>query len=189
MLLNEISDDLLIHLWRSKNQDAFDLLHSRYRVFIYGIINDFAKNSFEYLDFDDLYQEAFLIFLRCIDSYDEEAGCFYFFVRRAIERTIVNYMKKNKKSRKTSSLDEMFYDSDKETLVDYICEDSFSYDYSLYEQLTQKIGKVNKQIVDYKMEGYSYLEISRIMHISKGGIYSRVNKIKNILKDIIEKID
>lgn len=190
MLLKEISDDLLVCLWREKNQDAFDLLQCRYNCFIYGIIKDCYKKCFDYIDFDDLYQDAFLVFLKCIDMYDEENGCFYFFVRKSIERCIFNFLKKRERMKRVSSLDSMFYDNGRESIVDYICEDSLGYEFNpLYDKLVSKLGTVNKRIVDYKMQGYTYMEIGEMLHISRSGIYSRVNKIKNILKDIIEKID
>ena len=40
------------------------------------------------------------------------------------------------------------------------------------------------EIVDLKMKGYTYEEISLLLGISKQAIYRRIVKIKNMLKDI-----
>lgn len=188
--LDKISDDLLVCLWREKNQDAFDLLQTRYNYFIFGIIKDILNKYDKFFDYADLYQESFMAFLRCIESYDEENGCFYFFVRRSIERALINYIKKNMRYMEIKSIDNMVYEDSRESYVDYIAEEKNDFcDSTLYEKLTNKLDDVNKLIVDYKIDGYTYNEIAKMLGLTRGSIYSRASKIKNILKDIIEKID
>lgn len=188
--LDKISDDLLVCLWREKNQDAFDLLQDRYNHFIFGIIKDVLNRYDKFFDYSDLYQESFVTFLKCIESYDEESGCFYFFVRKSIERSLTNYIRKAMRYMEIKSIDNMVYEDSRESYVDYITEEKKDDSYSvLYEKLVSKLDYINKLIVDYKMDGYSYNEIAKILGLTRGSIYSRANKIKNILKDIIEKID
>lgn len=188
--LDKISDDLLVCLWREKNQDAFDLLQSRYNYFIFGIIKDVLNRYDKFFDYSDLYQESFVTFLKCIESYDEESGCFYFFVRKSIERSLINYIRKNMKYMEIKSIDNMVYEDSRESYIDYVTEEKKEdSDSILYEKLISRLDYVNKLVVDYKMDGYSYNEIAKILGLTRGSIYSRANKIKNILKDIIEKID
>ena len=188
--LDKISDDLLVCLWREKNQDAFDLLQNRYNYFIFGIIKDILNKYDKFFDYADLYQESFMAFLRCIESYDEENGCFYFFVRRSVERALINYIKKNMRYMEIKSIDNMVYEDSRESYVDYIVEEKNDFcDSTLYEKLINKLDDVNKLIVDYKIDGYTYNEIAKMLGLTRGSIYSRASKIKNILKDIIEKID
>ena len=191
MFLKEISDDWLFCLYLEGNQDAIDLLFDRYSRFIYGIITQFQKKDGEYYDFEELFQDAMVTFLGCINKYDEESGCFYFFVKKSIERKLIDKIKYIKKSKRIVSLDRYMYDDDGETNLDYICEEDSSrlIENDLYNTLVGKVDAENKEIIDLKMSGYSYQEIAGILGLSKQGVYRRVNKIKNILKDIIEKID
>ena len=189
MFLEEISDDYLVKLFFEKNQEAIDLLFDRYTKFIYGIIRDLQKKENEYLDFEDLFQECFLMFLMCIQRYDEEQGNFYFFVRKTIERKISDKLKVVKRQEKFLSLDGLV--GERSCLLDYVAEDS-SNDYCsshLYEMLMNRLDEDCGCIVDMKMMGYSYQEIAKIMKVTKQSVYRCVRKIKNILKDIIEKID
>ena len=45
------------------------------------------------------------------------------------------------------------------------------------------------KIIDMRIEGYSYEEIASFMRVGKQSIYRKMVCIKNIIKDIIEKID
>ena len=47
----------------------------------------------------------------------------------------------------------------------------------------------DKKIIDMKIAGYSYGEISNAIGETKQFVYRKISKLKNIIKDIIEKID
>lgn len=182
MFLEEISDDLLICLYREGNQEAIDLLLSRYRTFMYGIINDLFKKENEYIDYDDMYQDAMVVFFNCLQRYDVDNGCFYFFVRKSIERRLIDKMKKIKKNNKIYSLDDDYYEDGNEKVIDYVSEDVNGM--FCEEDLFKKIDDVSKQIIKLKVSGYTYEEISLKLSMSKQCIYRRIVKIKKILKDI-----
>lgn len=182
MFLKEISDDLLICLRREGNQDAIDMLFDRYQKFIYGIINDTFRCFNHYVDYEEMYQEAMCVFIACLEKYDVDNGCFYFFVRTSIERKLKDITKRNEKYNKIISLDENFYENSKECLIDYVCEnDEKSF---IYDLLKENCSVECMEIVDLKMKGYTYEEISLLLGISKQAIYRRIVKIKNMLKDI-----
>ncbi len=189
MFLNEVSDDWLLCLSREGNQDAIDLLYERYSKFLYGIINEFFKSKLVYVDYKDMFQECIIVFLGCVQKYDEDVGCFYFFVKMAVERRLIDNLAKISKVKMVASLDELIYDNGNETLLDYVAESSDGEYNWLYEELVVRIDEESRRIVDLKMVGYAYHEIALILNTSKQSVYRRVVKIKNILKDIIEKID
>ena len=137
MFLNEISDDFLVCLYHERNQIAIDLLFERYKNFIYGMIGDLQKKDGNYVDFEELFQEGFLTFLNCIERSDFDLGCFYFFVRKAVERKLADKIKALKRYGRVISLDKQFYEVGHEKFVDYIAEESdYSYyDNSLYNKL------------------------------------------------------
>ena len=191
MFLNEISDDWLISLYREGNQTAIDLLFERYNVFLYGFIHTIIKKENFSYEYKELFQELFIVFSNCLQRYDEEGGCFYYFVKISAERKLYDIMNKTKKNGRIISLDSIRYDGGIESVVDYVAEDA-TYEYfdtELYKRLNEILDEVEMKIIDMKVEGYSYHEISELIGISKQGIYRRVVYIKNIIKDIIEKID
>lgn len=190
MFFEEVSDDYLVVQYHERNQDAIELLFDRYTKFMYGIIKEIQQIRGEYIDFDDCFQESFLAFLLCLERYDGEAGNFYFFVKRTVERKLLDKFIKVKSNRYIC-LEQTIYEEGHETVSDYIAEDNQNVygENFLYDELISRIDEDCKKIVDMKMEGYSYREIAVFLKITKQGIYRRVSKIKNILKDIIEKID
>lgn len=184
MFLKEISDDLLICLYREKNQDSIDLLFKRYNKFLYGMISDFFNNKSEYIDYEEMYQESMLIFLKCIESYDEENGCFYFFVRKAVERGLIYKYRKLQQYNNIKSLDELYYGDGNESYVDYVvCEDDNSF---LKSEIYDVLNEVEIKVLDFKMEGYTYEEIGERLSLSKQAVYRVFAKIKKTLKDIIK---
>lgn len=191
MFLEELSDDYLICLYFDKNQAAIDLLIERYTKFIYGVIRDVQNQEGEYLDFDDLFQDCFLSFLNCVERYEQEKGNFYFYVRKSVERKIQDKLIAQKKIDSCLSLDELRYDEGNLSLLDCVCENEevYCYENGLKDVLYDKLDDCDKEIVDLKIEGYSYRKIATLLGITKQSVYRRVGKIKNILKDIIEKID
>lgn len=192
MFLKEISDDLLICLVREKYQVAIDLLIDRYTKFLYGIINDFFGKTNLYVDYEDMFHDAFEVFLKCVESYDEESGCFYFFVKKSVERRMIDKLKKIRKNNQVISLDEPYYESKSEFNIDYVADqEDFSYQSTenLYDSLIAKLDEECKKIVDLRIVGYSYGEIAIFLESNKQYVYRKVNKIKNIIKDIMEKID
>lgn len=190
MFEDRISDDWLIFLYREGNQLAIDFLFDRYSVFLYGFINKMMRCNYIYIDYKELFQEMILVFINCINRYDEEAGCFYYFVRKAVERKLIDCISKINKLKCVAPLDEMCF-NEEIGVIDFVQEDSNLeyYETELYNMISKRLSDEDLKIVDMKVEGYSYQEISRILGMSKQGIYRKVNIIKNVIKDIIEKID
>ena len=191
MYLNEISDDWLICLYREGNQVAADLLFERYNVFLYGFINQVLRKDCIYYEYKELFQELIIVLMNCIERYDEDNGCFYYFVKKAAERKLYNLLSKIARKNRVLSLDDSFYDDGNEDVVDYVKEENNApyYTTELYQTIVSKLNEEEILILNMKVEGYAYREISKKLGISKQAIYRRVNSIKNIVKDIIEKID
>ena len=191
MFCSEISDDYLICLYRENNDDAKKELCDRYTNFIYGIIVGVQKIWGYYLDFEECFQEGFLSFLKCIDRYDNEKGSFYFFVKTTIERKLLYRLDKERQESNYVPLDKFIYKDGDETLVDYVSEDKGEqeYDCSIYDKATSRMDEICRKIVELRIDGYSYSEIAQILGVNKQSVYRQVVKIKNIIKDVIEKID
>ena len=68
-------------------------------------------------------------------------------------------------------------------------ESGIHYKRELYEKIVCSLTEKDRKIIDMKIEGYSYGEISNSIGETKQYVYRKINKLKNIIKDIIEKID
>ena len=191
MFLDEISDDLLINLYREGLQWAIDLLFERYSVFLYGFINRTLKSQNVCCDYKDVFQDLFVVLINCIERYDEKAGCFYFFVKCAMERRLYNFINQLNKDKRIASLDELCFSSGNESCLDYVeeSENKMYYETELYGKMKESLSMEELMIVDMKVEGYTYQEIADTLCVNKQAVYRKMVLIKNIIKDIIEKID
>ena len=191
MYLDEISDDLLISLYREGLQWAIDLLFERYSVFLYGFINRIFKTQNVRCEYKEVFQELFVVLINCIDRYDEESGCFYFFVKCASERRLFNLIDRLSKNKKIVSLDELCFSSGNESYLDYIEEtdNRMYYETELYKKIKEELDERDIKIIDMKVEGFTYQEIADYLGVNKQLIYRKMVTIRNIVKDIIEKID
>ena len=88
---NNLSDDELIHLSRSEDNDAFNLLFIRYRHIIAQIC---AKHTQDGIDYDDLMQEATISFYYAVLFYDFKSSSFSTFISVCVERGVISAIKK-----------------------------------------------------------------------------------------------
>ena len=138
MRLDQVSDDLLISLCREGNQSAIDLLYERYTSYIYGFIKSQAQINHLFCDYNELFQDVVLTFINCIEKYDEYSGCFYYFVKCAVDRRLHYLLAKVKKNNKIIPLDILAYDNnDVISVVDYISEEGNEtyYEQELYDMI------------------------------------------------------
>ena len=63
------------------------------------------------------------------------------------------------------------------------------YETDLYKSLLEKLNEKEILVMNMRAEGYNYHEIARILGVSKQAVYRKVVTIKNIIKDIMKKID
>lgn len=184
MSYNDVGDDELLYLIRCNNQEAKDCLINRYKNRIFGIINGYVKRTYiNGLDYEDLFHECFIVFLKCLELFDENYN-FYMYVENAINNQLHKIIKKEKLNQEILSLEETFYENDCYH-QDVINDSSTIYkEKEIKEKLITYLDEINKQIVDLKLKGYSYLEIAKMLKLNKKAIYKRVKQIKEITTTI-----
>ncbi len=185
MSYKDIGDNELIYLIRSNNNEAKEYLIERYKKRIYGIIKDNCLRITTFnINYDDYFQDCFLVFLRCLETYDSEYN-FYNYVKRAIEKCIHRRIHKDTTALNYLSLEGDF-NGNHSCLVDKVSDSAIIYnEKEFYDYIDNCFNDVDKKIIEHKLKGYSYLEISRILGLNKKYLYKRVESIKNELKPLI----
>ncbi len=187
------SDEELIYLLREKNQTAIDILYQRYSTHIYWILNKIYGCDGSFFDIEDLFQISWIKFIEVIEKYDESYGKFYSFMQLSIKRNIFDYMKFEKNKKIDYSLD-AYIDKESETLyIDIISENGVNYsikDELLGKEITEKIhrnlSKEENEILNDKIAGYSYKEMSKKHNKSVKTIDNKISKIKRKIRNIID---
>ena len=180
MSYTDIGDSELIYLVRANNSEAKNLLVSRYKKRIFGMIDSFVKkNNLSCVNYEDLFSECFMVFLSCLDNYDDDYN-FYIYVNESVERKLVKISKKEMFYRQIVNLDDGIYSF--ETIND--AKENYAKS-EINSFLKDNFDLVDRQIVDLKIEGYSYNEIGKLLGVSDKSIYKRSSRIKTKISKII----
>jgi len=179
----DVSDSELIYLYRCSNFCALKELKERYKKRIYGVIEK-SKNKYSVrrIDFEDIYHACFIAFMKCVEKFDDEY-IFYSYVIKSIENVILREIKKETKDDYIESVDHDLI------LKGNYGEGYISDSYYLYEEnqirdyLDDNLDELSIQIVKYKLEGYTLLEITSLLGVSSKVLYNRMCKIKKLLKN------
>ena len=116
-MFSNIGDSELIYLIRSENYYAKEYFIERYKKRIYGMINAFAtKNCINKLDYEECYQDCFIVFLKCLNGFDNEHN-FYSYLSNAIYRRLKTLYSKKRLDDKVLSLDRIFTEMGKDVIV------------------------------------------------------------------------
>jgi len=130
-------------------------------------------------DQQDLFQEIICQLWKSYDSFRNESQFSTWMYRVAINTAIV-FLKKEK--RKVDKY-EIPSDNIKEEECDsHIKESQLDHFY----KAVQKIGKIDKAIIFYQLEGFSHKEIGDNLGISEGNARVKLNRAKEKLKEIIK---
>ena len=176
----DISDNELIYLTRSSNEDAKDYLISRYKRRIYGMISSLVgKLGLSNSDYEDYYQESFIVFLKCLDLYDMDFN-FYNYLFSALERELKRKKKIQQKHDNTMSLE--YCTNDGLALIDVISEEDSSYQNVLLDNyISLNFSEIEQDIIRLKIKGYDCLEISKIIGLSQKNVYRKLKDIRKIM--------
>ena len=186
MSFTDIEDNELSYLLRSNN-DAFEYLINRYQKRIFGFIKNFKlQNCIKKLDYEDFYQECFIVFLKCLDMFDDEYN-FYNYLHSAINKKLYKLWKKEAFNENIISLD---YSESVEnfSLLDVVGEDDYIYSSKQIEDFIDiKLDSITREIFKYKKRGYNAQEISKLIGISRKIVYKKVSELKMVLNNEFKK--
>lgn len=174
-----LSEEELVNLIRyDDNNEAFNLLLSIYKPFIFSKIRIF---NFKDIDFEDIYQECVIGLYRIAFDYIPEKSSFRTFANLCINRILISIIRS--KSARGSIPDEAIVDFDESViLIDSNTPELILESYDNYEGLLTKVRKLLSDR-EYKVllkltEGLTYSEISQTLGISPKAVDNSVQRIR-----------
>lgn len=178
----DVTDSELIYLLRANNKEAENYFFERYKKRIYGIINSMAsKFMISDLDYEDCFQDCFIVFLKCLDMFDDDYN-FYNYLFGAITKDFGRKLQKDRKEKQLLSLENGCFKDD--NLIDMVCEEDASYKRTLLDEyICLNFSILEQDIIRYKMMGYDCLEIAKIIGITPKTVYKKVALIKKKILD------
>ena len=195
MNYEKCSDETLIDMYRVGNETAIETLFDRYK----NLVRKKAKSM--YIaggDNDDLIQEGMIGLYKAARGYDESRGTtFASFASLCIDRQIMTAItasnrEKNVPLNNYVSFETPAYNDDNENvykLADVITPDSDQnpefifidkeYARTFEENLVGQLSSLEKQVLDYHMEGKNYHQIAELMHKSPKSVDNALQRIKS----------
>lgn len=130
-------------------------------------------------DQQDLFQEILCQLWKAYANFREESQFSTWMYRVAINTAIVFFKKEKRKVEKTAILSDNVQDEDEGADI----ENQLAHFY----KAVQKLGKIDKAIIFYQLEGFSHKQIGENLGISEVNARVKLNRAKEKLKEIIKK--
>jgi RNA polymerase sigma-70 factor (ECF subfamily) len=172
-MIDQLTDeDLIYHLLDSGEDKYFNELIERYKDKIFNFVIRYLSSR---EDSEDITEDIFIKVYFKIDKFDKNKGSFKTWLFKIAKNTIYNKFRE----RKLSSLDFEITDTHKE-------EDAYERE-NLIQVALNKIGKKYRIVLlMYYMEGFSYIEISKILNLPLGTVKTRIRRAKGKIKNELD---
>ena len=175
-----LNDNEIIYLINEDNDYYRYVLFQKYKPIIISIVKDYYQkyNGLSILEYDDLLQEGMIGFNNAINSYNSNNSIFYTYASICIKRSIISYIRKIYSKKNiifNNILDDSYIDSlivfDKDIFL------SKMYEYE-FINLKNILSNEDSLVFELKYNGFSNIEISKLLDFLIGKINRSICKIK-----------
>lgn len=153
----------------------------QHKGIIYKIANSFKKDED---DKKDLMQEIILQLWRSFDSYDEKSKFSTWMYRVALNVAIASYRKEKKHSEIIAPMPESVI-----TLADENISTEREYELGLLQKFIGELKELDRALMLLYLEERSGKEMAEILGLSDTNIRTKINRIKEQLKQKFSKIN
>ena len=197
------NDYELLYLVSENSDDVNDMFFEKYD----NIIKMKALKYKQYteslgFDYNDLLQEGRLGLTKAINSFKDQKNVkFYTFANLCIDRQLSTFIRnisrdKHKILNDSISIDTKLPGSSK-SLMDILSdekninpEDSFitiEEDRELLNKVISKLSKVEKEVFELRIQGFSYKEISQLLNTTEKSVSGTIGRIRGKVSKIMIK--
>jgi len=201
--IEELSDEKLIVLYKEKDEEAFNILLRRYRIYAKKIANNYRSYPWvQYIGMDDLLAVADVCFFVCINAFKDDRGCsFKTYFTRCLNRKFSGmrskvYNQKNKAMYEAILVGNYSYQdqeiiNDIENIVTEVNYDFLPDRNLMIKETLETIGEVldkeastlEKKIYELIFQGFSVEEVAEMLDIDKRSVSNAKYRIKNKIKN------
>ena len=186
------NDYELIYMVREKDDYSEDILLKKYLPVIKSISSEYYLKYKNYCcEYDDFLQEAIIAFQSAISNYNESKDVlFYSFAIMCVRRRLITFCRNISSESKNVSYNELV-DIDNNMVEDYSANINIIIDNKeLEEMLSKCILELDIEcscILELKLNGFSYREISQLLDIPPSTVEYRTRKIRKKIINLMNK--
>lgn len=176
---NKISDENIVKIIRTKNKELFREIIKRYerKLLRYAIrlVGDFEKAQ-------DIVQETFIKSFINLNSFNTKQK-FSSWIYRITHNLSINVLKKEKRIIRAPLF--LLLQKSNDNIENEIAKEELEKNIKI---CLKRIPTIYSEVLTlYFLEEKSYVEISYILKISAGTVAIRLNRAKNLMKEICKK--
>lgn len=194
--MEELNDYELLEYISSKNEEAYNLMLEKYKPLILSTAKKYKNIGLKYgYEMNDIIQEGMVGLSNAIETYDEKLNTkFYTLAKVCIERKILNLFKtaareKYKILNESIPIENDNYDLEKmigditSNPLNVVLDKEIKND--ILKELEKKLSESERQVLNLKQEGFSNMEISKILNKTIKQIENTIQRIKKKYKETI----
>ena len=174
------NDYYLIDMVRENDCFSRDILYRKYQPILKSISKDFYQRFKDYgYEYEDFLQEANVLFEKALINYkDNQNSLFYTFVDICVKRGMMTFCRNISNTKIKiyyTDLDQFNVKDEKNNI------NSFSYEYDGNKLVTEIISKLPieySSVLELKMNGFNYREISTLLDIPSSTVEYRIRRIR-----------
>ncbi len=195
----ELNDNELVYLCAESNEEAANLLVSKYKNCILSILKDYLKEyNIVGVEIADLYQEGLIGLVHAINTFDKDRDVtFYTYANTCIKTSLMSAIRqtfrmKNRILNNSCSLDNLILDSNYsfyELFMDYrndpdlVVSENEEED-EIIENIKSKLSKNELAIFELKLKGLSNKEIAELIDRDKKYVENTMFRINKKYKEL-----
>lgn len=186
------NDYELIYMIRAMNETALKILLKKYEKLSRSIIYQFQKKEEQRSNYEDLLQLSKLKLMQAIESYREERdvpfACFY---NEIFRHALIDYFRecytyKGYCEYRSVSLDLQISDVNEQYhLIDFMVPEAIGISSEVCDRISslkRKLKPLERRIIDLRVQGYSYTQISQNLQISYKKVSNTLEKARKLKK-------
>jgi RNA polymerase sigma-70 factor (ECF subfamily) len=155
---------------------------NQYGKKLYGLCRTLCTNSY---DADDLYQDTWLKVVKNIDKYDNSKE-----FEPWLTRICVNTYRNKLRRLNTSPIYDGFNSTEEKIAVMENIQKPEQSDFShIHEAINKLPEKLRITIILFYFRDMDINKVSEVLKIPQGTVKSRLNKARNLLKEVIHEAD
>ena len=180
------SDNEIVKRVQQGDKEAYNILVLRYQHKVCDIAFKYVNN---YVDANDVAQEAFIRAYRAIHNFRGESA-FFTWLYRIVINTAKSFLEQNQKHRYSVDIDAPDFDSQQDVrglLVTHESPDSLIESEELQQVIMQAMNELppdlKRAIVLREVDGLSYEDIAAVMDSPIGTVRSRIFRARQFIED------
>lgn len=164
------------------SNDTFINVLEDHKKIIYKVCNAYCKNAD---DRQDLIQEVIIQLWRSFERYNDQFKLSTWIYRIALNVSISFYRKESKRLNRTDRLDNYIIDVADLNLE----EENKNENLRLLQQFINELDELNRALMILYLDDNSYSEIAEILGISETNVATKINRVKQKLKQRFSNIN